>query len=617
MSEHLNISDAYSIRWAYDQLLLEEPHIRVEGLYSDGQRFFVVCPMLNDGIKARDGRDLESWFADTAAWLAPVHVVASPPANAQLVPERTVEEIANLCSAPRTVRDVYTDLALLLPNDFPAFDYRTDPPMAIVRVARELTKREHVILQKFHFDLCPTLRLEVRLHSEFEQKPPSYMRLPQGDISLIPAARLPSSISKAGRNLYERDEDFWIDERTTVFATTNTNTKSYLPDQFKRDGSRCLVQAAVAPTLNIRAYLSLFRTVALVMPLDSHYETALATLKVTQRDLVTLASQGRVVFLMPQTLERYPAKLINDLSENAPDSLLFSRRLAAATVVETRRRLPLLFPPLSSRERHQLLRLLADQDRNTFHFGSEVHQELARMWFAGELAMHRDGAMATHGYGLGAFVAALYKQQSGRDFFIELSSAGAAVSWAATIGATVFPLELESYSEQVACEMCASVYSGIRAGEVKIAPDTLEKVLTDLLLLDNDAPIQDVVQAFNRRDNDQLQDLVNRITSRNLDPDFLRQAIREINEGVERFDRRIGRLERMDLLTAGGLVATAAGADPRAIYVSVAAFFLNFMLTKADPSVDLGGKFLDMVRGLVTWSSSDVVLVSRLRKKLQ
>lgn len=442
-----------------------------------------------------------------------------------------------------------------------------------------------------------------------------------GDIDLIPSRRLPNNFSKELKQLYEEDEDFWIDRCMNVLTTTQITVKDILPKTFSNRGSRCLVDAAVFPTKNLRTYLTLYRYVTLVMPLTDSYSNALATLQVKQQELVELAKRGRVQFLLPQSLDRYPLSLLQDLADVAPSSLLFSRRLASITIIDSRRRMPLLYPPFGTLERAEFLRTLerAKLDPIIKNVADALGGELAQIWTNAESSVHYRGAMATGTLEAGPIIAAIYKQLTGRDVFLELCSASSSVEWAGALGATVFPVEVDGgYSEQVACELCASAYSGIKKEKIPTSFGEVETIVQGLLTLDNDAPILEVAEVFSNRDVDRIGQIVQKIAENSLTEDALSCEIQKINEKVEAYERHSDRLNRLNLT---GLSAALAGitllSNPTATaYIPLTQWIVEYLLKNADPRKDFGGYFIDWIRGLNTWTTGDIVLVSRLRAKL-
>jgi hypothetical protein len=454
------VDDPYYARWSYERLLLLQPHIRVAGLWRHDQWFYAVCPDLEEGLTADDGQQLSKWFNNKGrAASSPIRLVSRAPDGAVRVRERSAKELAELRGVPLTVANVETCLAVSLPVGFPDFRLQTIPPDAYVYVASQLTPAQRRILEERLEPLRGGLRLTVIVDTEQACQPPSMK--PAG-LELIASKRLPSGFGGAVKRALEEDEEFWVRERQTVLASDFRKPAEFLPDAFCQNDSRCLVNASVFPPKNLRTYLSLYRNVAIVMPLAGSYPAILKSLRVNEDELIELARRRRIQFLLPQPVIRYPPRLLARLAElEEQHPLLLSRRLAAATIADCRRRIPLLYPPFGIAERRLLLEGLATLTAATAGIAKPIVTELGRIWSSVEDNVEFRGAMATGFNGVGALSSAVLKHLTGNNQFLELCTAASSVEWAAALNATVFPVDVEGYSQQAATELCASLYSGV------------------------------------------------------------------------------------------------------------------------------------------------------------
>jgi hypothetical protein len=457
------VDDPYYARWSYERLLLLQPHIRVAGLWKHDQWFYAVCPDLEKGLAADDGQKLSQWFDNQGRAIgSPIRLVSRAPDGAVRVRERNAKELAELRGVPLTVSNVETCLAVSLPIGFPDFRLQTTPPDAYVYVASALTPAQRRILEERLEPLRGGLRLTVIIDPERACQPPS---MKPAALELIASKRLPSGFGGAVKRALEEDEEFWVKERQTVLASDFRKPAELLPEAFCSNASRCLVDASVFPPKNLRTYLSLYRNVAIVMPLAHSDQAILTSLRVNEDELVELARRRRIQFLLPQPVVRYPPRLLNRLAElEGQRPLLLSRRLAAATIADCRRRIPLLYPPFGIAERRLLLEgLAALTATDAAGIAKAIATELGRIWSPVEDNVEFRGAMATGFNGVGALSAAVLKHLTGHDQFLELCTAASSVEWAAALNATVFPVDVEGYSQQAATELCASLYSGISA----------------------------------------------------------------------------------------------------------------------------------------------------------
>lgn len=581
--------------------------------------FYAVCPDLESGLLAHDGSPLAHWFNESGRALgAPIQLVTTHPEGAERVPARSLVERIQLHGEPLTVRDLYAALAIQLPQAFPEFVLNASAGTATILVPRTLSAVELDRLENafngFGFEMKLTVSVDP---TRFVEPRPFRTRIPtNGDISLMPSRHNRSCYPKHLMRIWEEDEDFWVGNRVRIFTEDWRDPARCLPGNFNKQTSRCMVNSAVFAPRNMRTYLCLFDRTALVMPLASHFPMALGALRVSEKELLELATRKRVEFLLPQSIDRYPVSFVQKLAEAAPGALLMSRRLAAATVVDARRRAPILYPSLEIDQRRRLLEMM--YLTSTSALTRALCRELGQIWISSEYQLHSRGAMATPSLGFAPILAAIFKEATGKETFIELYSAGGSVEWASAIRATLFPIQTETFSEQAACELYASLYSGIQDDPTPVTYGGTETVVGDLLSLDDDAPIMEVEEAFSTADLDRLGEVIRKIGDSSLNSTTLRAAIDEMNERVHAFEKRSEYLERLDLLTLVGAVSAAAFGDQTAVrLLPIGAWVAQYILLKADPSLDPGGRLLDWARGINAWTTGDIVLVSRLKKKLQ
>jgi hypothetical protein len=313
--EKNNANDPYYARWSYERLLLLQPQIQVTGLWKKDDWFYAICPDLSNELRASDGSQLIQWFDHFGrAAGSPIRLAAQQPQGATLVPERTPDEVATLVGHPLTVRDMFTQLAMVLPKTFPDFDFNTSPPKAFVYVPRPLSQDEEECLRGVFSRYGLALHIEIIVDKERFESPKAFRYGIQGDIDLIAGRCLPKSMGHDLKLAWEGDEDFWVENRKRVLASGLQVAHQVLPESFRARSSCCLVNAMGFPPRNMRTYITLYRRVIIVMPLSSRYPDALNALRVAENDLIELATRGRLQFVLPQSLDRYPMSLLEQLA---------------------------------------------------------------------------------------------------------------------------------------------------------------------------------------------------------------------------------------------------------------------------------------------------------------
>lgn len=614
----LNPDSSYA-RWSYERLRYLQPHIVVGRLWTNDGRYYVECPGLEGGLETSDGRDLVEWFRYSCrAATCPIELTGEPPPDGAEVRERTREEIAGLRGEPLTVRDVLIYLNVNLPKEIPRFRFSTKPPMAYIRFEGSLDDEMRSEVARVFGALATGLELKVEENCE-RAKSVFRSRKRQGDIDLLPSRLLPEAFSPAFKRLYEEDEDYWASTRTSILAPEPSQIP--LPTGDLNDGATsCIVDCSVFPPMNIRVYLSLYQRCTIVMPLAEKSTRILENLGVTEEELAILAAEGRVRILMPQSPDRYHPRIVNRLAEQCPGSIVLSRRLAAETIIDARNRIPILYPPLDARERYQLLHLLTriPPDAGIKDISVELTRELGRIWSTADYMLNNRGAMSTQVLGIGSIAAVLIQRMTRRDLTLEAWNSASTVEWAAITGSTVFPVNTTGYSEQAITEFIASLYSGVNKEVVPTHFGDVDIVADELFGVDNDTDVLEFSQIFTGDELLRVHSLVKDLVEKNPDPDFLREEIRKFNLKVEKFEKRIDRQKRIQLLTGGAaLLPLLLKEAPYVDVVPIGSWLLYLALEGIEPKGSIPTRLVDFMRGTNAWVSPDVVLVSRVKQRVR
>jgi hypothetical protein len=331
--------------------------------------------------------------------------------------------------------------------------------------------------------------------------------------------------------------------------------------------------------------------------------------------------------VLPQPIERYRLGWLGEAAEAAPESLLFSRRLAAATIVEARSRVPLLFPLGDVRERHELLRALAvlaaQEPRIDVRGWLEgLVDGLSRAWRFGDLIIHRQGAKGTSFLGIAALTAAVCRRVRGIDQSIEIEHAGEMVEWAAALGATVCPVATPTYSEEAASELVAAFYGGTSDEFLPSVTPEIHRLIGDLLVIDDDSPVVDFAKAFGGADIDRLRTLVGNYASTYVVPEDMDAAIQKFNDAVRGYESRADRIKSLGLVAIGLASAKAAGlVKPEQALIPLGAAILTGLIVIGGEEFahrsTIVGRLLDAANGALSARRPGPVLVARMRRRLK
>jgi hypothetical protein len=492
----------YSV-WNYSRLVLENPGVPVDGLYRVGRRGFIVIPGFSPDMRATDLRPLFEWFESEKTSTVPMELVDRVPDGAIRVPDPSITDLIELRDLPRNFRENDTELALRLPRTFPVFNSHIgDASSIIMEVERPLRPDEQAVLRRELSSLqcSPMPRPVIRVNAAIATEEPRFQRMPQGDVDLIPSRRLPSAFSKQVRDLVARDEDVWMSSRLAIHQGKIDDASAVLPAWRRVPGSRFLAGSQVSAVPGARRLLPFCDQLIITFPLKERADEDLAGMGFTREDLVALASEGRLIVLLPQSTDRYEPKLLNDLAQRAPESLVWSRALCAATMIELRRRLyPWFFPGFGLRERHERLRR-ASMRRPEVPSASFLLQPakfssfLAHVWARGEWHTHLKGAMGAlyPGGGFGTLLAEQVEYELKRDLRLEAVEAGTSIETAAALSATIVPMHRPEFSLLGLTEMGSVLFSKLSdapaRGTLPIAFDLPDRSYPAMELARLDSP---------------------------------------------------------------------------------------------------------------------------------
>jgi MinD-like ATPase involved in chromosome partitioning or flagellar assembly len=488
--------------WSYGQFVMSFGDLEVTGLYRDGEWAYAVCPELataSEDTRVAAGEALGARATATA----PIRLVASPPANATRCAEPDLTDLVELHDFPFTRRTLLTELDLRLPVDFPDFWGGGKAPQFQVTTARPLSDAERAHLEQVFssFGFGQWLRLKTDVDESLRDTPPTFRGARgDGDIELIPARRLPRTFSANARSLLEADEALWMARRHDVHAGVVKVSGDLLPEAARVPRLRILVDATVFPHPGAADLLAWCDQIVIALPLADRADAQLAAMGLDTVSLVQLAREGRALVLLPQPLDRYAPPLVNELVEAAPDAMVLSRRLCAASIVALQRRLgPWIYPTFGVRHRHEFLRRLtsvshaADSLRGGTDATSIFHALLPMVrdhWPRSEVLAHLYGANAMGFSGASTLIAETLRLQIPGDFTLESGSVARGIAWADAFGAAFAPVDppAPGYSERRLCERALqilAVLAGLhtRSADLQppftVGPWTLRAPVTD------------------------------------------------------------------------------------------------------------------------------------------
>jgi len=347
-----------------------------------------------------------------------------------------------------------------LVDDFPSFAVEEQFTRIVVNTEKQLTQEQVTALKTViaRFGSGQELDIQIGLVSA-----PSINKTFLNGV-VTPSRMLGSHVAETIRKAVRRDENEWLCWRQKLLDVPDevllptTEGMSIEPHLLS-----CVVDAAVFPPRDIRTYLTIYDRVFLCPPLDEMTEQSLSSLGLTLEELVTLAYDGRVVFLCRHGLERYSPALLEAVMNVAPDSLLLSRYLARLLTEDLWRRVPWLHALVPLQERRAFLAEL-NRVRSSMAVGAKHHilfsaiaTTLAEYWDTNMENMYLRGAMGPLTANVGSILAEVIRYLTGSDRLIELAQIGGMVQLSGALHAHYAPVKNASYSEERGAMMVANV----------------------------------------------------------------------------------------------------------------------------------------------------------------
>jgi len=590
---------------SYERLILQKHTIFFDGLWELDDWYFVLIGEASRSLADSDFADLVSWFDESCRIIGtPVKIVRSLPTGAVPVPARSSTQLSQYHGVPFTTPEFNRILKTLLPKDFPRFGVYSDHGGVRLVVESAITAEQHaevdITLANLGFDV--EAEIIVKESSDAQNS----------DLESSVKNNAKNSFPKILRLALEEDEDFWIDSRLTLFAEGNIDRHHFLESSLARETCSCFVNSTAMTPGNLRGYLTLYKVVWIAIPLAAYTEEIFKGFNVNETDLLELAIRGRVGFVLPGKTPMYPLGFIAKLLEAAPKSVIFSKKLAAASIAESRRRNPLLFPNLNNVERRSVLDLLSSSDHVEKNELSQIFiKHFSEVWPSLEYSFNDLGALGMMRNGLSQIASGIAKKYHAIDLGPAMQTSMASVEWAAALGAVYSPIKTSNFDEGPLAEFAGSIMTGVKKESIIAPVCDMNTLIEGVLCLDNDAPIIEVADAFAGSDLLSLQKVVQGTSVSGV---TLSEYVRNLNSKVRKFEKNQNKVQKLDLLGLVGGVAAIASTSGIASFVPIGAWVLQKIFMQSDSFAQ--GPVLDWIRAKSFMTTHDVVLVSRLRKKM-
>ncbi|MFZ1122740.1 MAG: hypothetical protein WAN81_21145, partial [Candidatus Binataceae bacterium] len=586
-----------------------------------GGRYYIVCPNLADDLRATDGAALPEWFNSKCKPAGvPMQLVPAPPDGSQQISARTLKEAIELAGDPLTRGEVLSELSLRLPRTFPLVGIEDGSTAMTVkiRVARDLASEEEHALDEAIASLQQPWRHETEVQGVQEkrtpERPPAQPAAPAGLPALVPSRLLFRSASSQLRSIYEEDEDFWSTNRVKVLGSWAVDPTALIPNRhWDSNTSRCVIFGHDSDALPIVNPLSVFRKVALVLAPMTTIAEVCGRLKCTESDLLQLMELGRVQLVLAHSPEQYPIRFLQLAAERSPEQMLFPRRLAALVVVDSRKRLPLLFAPFTTAERAVIIRALRQAaeavEEPARRILDRAASSLAEIWCKTYEVVNRHGSLGASTVGLGGLMGTIFRENGPASRELEFLHAALVVQWAGALNALAFPTATIS---SPFVEILATLYSGAPVRAVPEFASNLETLVGGLLTVDEGVPPLELARSLGGGDIDRFRGLVEDVLRVNADAEAIRGVVERFNATVKTYETRSSRFRRLDVFA----LLLALGALTKQSWIPLSGWFAKRIIQQLQEyrgSNAVIGSVIDALDGMATGVHPPVVLVARMQ----
>ncbi|MHB9953975.1 hypothetical protein [Vibrio campbellii] len=332
--------------------------------------------------------------------------------------------------------------------------------------------------------------------------------------------------------------------------------------------------------------------------------------KISRYELQELVARGRLLFAAPQNLVRYSQDLLLDIIAVNPNAIVFSRRLAAATIAGIQKKSGIVGTTFSSDEQYQFLHQCTRIDNPDVQRLALV---LSEQWQFGEFLVNKEGATSAHRLGI-SNLAVKGLQERGRNRLIELTTACSSYEYAQGLGAHHFPFDDGNYSEVVACQIVSGLYNGVTANSQQVRESELSMLLSEIFAIDND---MDVLELDSALSSSLIRSLPKIVTEyANMDDSEYFNRLRALKQELKTIESNKARLSKLNmsgfaptLVGAGMEVANIKGGG----LVALGGWLLNAIKVYAGESELKNNPIFTRLSSFNYFTSHDAIIVQRVR----
>lgn len=599
----------------YNYLILHQYHLKIDGLWRLNNRYFILCPELDNSTLAIDGSNLNKWFRDHSILGTQTQLVNSIPEGAERIPTFTKDDVSYFAGSPRNFTFFLNDLLSNLPKDFPDFRLQDNNTGTLKFLTLQpLTENQELILSEAIEKMRTSIRLETDISDNLDD---INQPLLNEEMVFRHNRTFKGLAGTNAKKIWEQDEDFWNDKRANLL-NASARKSEFFPENFSIKESSCIISDSITPP-NIRNFLTLYGVVYLNLPILQFHDQYWKSLGITEEELMTLLELKRVKLLVTQALHRYHPRILEILSELNESSYLLPRRLASITISDLRNRNPILFPTFDDEVKYELLHQLHHKNilsKLPKGLDQTILSSVASMWDNYFEDVHRLGTHALRNYSSYYFLDAIFKSR-GKDIGLELMDSIPSVDFAAALQSNVIPKYRESYTDETIMTTIANLYSGVPNNMIPKNFPYSNTSVDRVLVISKDVPVNELAKTFTNHDIDRFRKLIFGLTEHKRDQTELDSALKLFNEHVINYEKSKSRLNTMDVsgfLIDGGLALTGTNIPLASWIIDKSEKFL----TQLGVTSGTVQKLVDELNAMKTGTAlPNAVLVARMRNQLK
>ncbi|HIF9499006.1 TPA: hypothetical protein ACX6SJ_003498 [Photobacterium damselae] len=609
----LPIIDA--MRHDYERFLFDTHKYSHKGLFTDGKELFaVVLEVKNNEVLLNTLK--EQYYRFHTVGIPPATIVGEVLENYRPIESRSQLEKTHIHGRPMTMDETINQFVLHIPRKYHPFHldflFNTNEFKLTFKTAITESEQQDVQLiceslgyqgYDYVFKVDPTI---PDFSGEVEHKPNTY-----NNMQLTASGLIQKQFPRQLLTRYEEDEDFWIQNQHAVFSGDETEKRDrFLLPNFETKQTRCFVDASVFPRQNLRVYLTLYEQVVIALPLQIEAEYFYRMFKINRYELQELVARGRLLFAIPQNLARYPQELLLDIISVNPNAIVFSRRLAAATIQGIQKKSGIVGTTFSSDEQYHFLHQCSRIDNTDVQ---RLALMLSEQWQFGEFLVNKEGATSAHCLGVSNLAVRRF-QDRGRDLLLELTTAGSSYEYAQGLGAHHFPFDDDNYSEVAACQIVSGLYNGVTTNLQQIRESELSMLLSEIFAVNND---MDVLELDSALSSSLIRSLPNIIKEyANMDEGEYFNRLRELKQELKTIESNKTRLSKLNisgfaptLVGAGMEVANIKGGG----LIALGGWLLNAIKVYVGESDLKNNPIFTRLSSFNHFTSHDAIIVQRVR----